>query len=145
MLTTRFPRMIPSSAFSHTVDQLVDSVLHEFPAFSAPARPSPALNAWEDAANLYVEAELPGFSIKDVEITFSANELTISGTRPNTKPEGAALHRRERSTGAFSRTLRIGTDVDGAKISATLVNGVLNIVLPKAEAAKPRKIDVKVS
>lgn len=141
MLTARFPRMIPACAFSQTVDQL----FHEFPSFSTPARTFPALNAWEDASSIFVEAELPGFSIKDVEITFSGNELTISGTRAETKPEGATLHRRERSSGSFSRTLRVGADVDGAKISATLTNGVLTVVLPKAEAARPRKIDVKVS
>jgi HSP20 family protein len=145
MLTARFPRMIPSPAQNPTVDQLLDSVFREFPAFGASARPFPSMNAWEDTANLYVEAELPGFRIDDLEITFSGNELTISGTRAETKPEGAAFFRRERPSGAFSRTLRVSTEIDGSKVSATLANGVLTVVLPKAEAVKPRKIDVKVN
>lgn len=145
MLTARFPRMIPSSAQNRTMDQLLDSVFSEFPAFGVSTRPFPSMNAWEDTSNLYVEAELPGFRIGDLEITFSGNELTISGTRGETKPEGATFFRRERPSGAFTRTLRVGTEIDGSKVSATLVNGVLTVVLPKAEAAKPRKIDVKVS
>jgi HSP20 family protein len=144
MLTARFPRMIPATAFARTMDQLVDSVFSDS-ALAAPARRFPAVNAWEDAQGVYVEAELPGFKIEDLDITFSASELTIQGKRGETKPEGATVHRRERPTGAFSRTLRVATDVDAGKVSATLVNGVLTVTLPKAEAARPRKIDVKIN
>lgn len=145
MLTARFPRLIPADPLNRTVDQLVESVFQDFPAFGVSTRRFPSMNAWEDAQNLYVEAELPGFSIGDLDITLSGNELTISGARSETKPEGATFFRRERPSGRFSRTVRIATEVDPAKVSATLVNGVLTVALPKAEASKRRKIDVKVS
>lgn len=145
MLTARFPRMIPGGALSQTMDQLVESVFNDFPAFGVSTRRFPSVNAWEDAHNLYLEAELPGFKIEELDITFTGGELTIRGTRNETKPEGATFYRRERPSGSFSRTLRVGTEVDASKISASLTNGVLTVTLPKAEAAKPRKIDVKVS
>jgi HSP20 family protein len=144
MLTARFPRTLPTSVYGRAVDQLVESVFQDFPAFGVSTRRFPSMNAWEDANNLYIEAELPGFRIEDLEITLTGSELTISGTRNVANPEGATFYRRERPSGSFSRTVRIGTDVDGSKVNAALVNGVLTITLPKAEAVKPRKIDVKV-
>ena len=145
MISARFPRMIPAMSLARTMDQFVDSVFNE--SMSAPPPPTrryPAIVAWDDPHALYIEAELPGFKIEDLAITFSAGELTIQGKRAETRPEGAALHRRERPTGAFSRTLRVATEIDASKVSATLVNGVLTVTMPKAEAAKPRKIDVKI-
>ncbi len=143
MLTTRFPRSIPAAALNRTVDQLVNSVFNDLPTFEVAQRRFPSINVWEDAQHLYVEAEVPGFSIGELNITITGNELTISGTRAQAKPDGAAFVRRERPFGTFSRTLRVSTEVDSAKVGATLVNGVLTITLPKAEAVKPRKIEVK--
>lgn len=144
MLTARFQS--PSAPIlPRTMNELVESVFNDMPPFGVSTRRYPALNAWEDAQALHVEAELPGFRIEDLEITMKGNELTISGTRADAAIEGATLHRRERPSGSFSRTLRIGTEVDAGAVSASLKHGVLTVTLPKAEAAKPRKIEVKVS
>jgi len=69
--------------------------------------------------------------------------LTLAGKREGTLPEGAAYVRRERPQGQFSRTLTLNTDIDSAKISASLDKGVLRITLPKAESVKVRRIEVK--
>lgn len=108
------------------------------------SRGFPPLNVWEEAEALFVEAELPGVKIEDLEITAVGNELTLSGKRGETPQADATYHRRERGTGPFSRVVRLPVEVDAAKVSAALHTGVLLITLPKAEAAKPRKVQVKV-
>jgi HSP20 family protein len=103
----------------------------------------PALNVWEKDDRLLAEAEVPGLTMDDLEIFVSGNELTVRGERKPAQPEGAAYHRRERGVGSFSRAVRLPVDVDADKVQAQLNNGVLAITLPKSQAARPRKIDVK--
>lgn len=104
----------------------------------------PAVNVWEEDDNLFVEAELPGMDLKDLEIFVTGhNQLTIKGERRSVAPEKAAAHRQERPSGSFVRTLTLPFPVDDAKVEARLENGVLHITLPKHEAARPRKITVK--
>jgi HSP20 family protein len=142
MLATRFSTVFPPTPFS--LNRITDALLGPESPFGA-ARAFPGINAWENDDAIIVEAELPGFSIEDVEITMTGKDLTISGTRPQTSPEGKVFLRRERPTGQFSRTLRLSADIDGSRVAATLENGVLTITLPKAEQGKPRKIQVSQS
>ncbi len=104
---------------------------------------SPALNAWEDDVNLYVEAELPGFSLDDLEIYVTGNHLTIEGERRPPQSENGAWHRQERAYGKFGRVIELPSEVNGANVSAQFEHGVLSITLPKSEAVKPRRIEVK--
>ena len=104
----------------------------------------PPLNVWENADHVYVEAELPGVELKDLEIHVTGgNELTLKGERRPVAPEGGVWHRQERAFGAFTRTLTLPFAVDPDKVEARLENGVLTIQLAKHESAKPRKIAVK--
>jgi len=104
----------------------------------------PAVNVWENADHVYVEAELPGLEAKDLEIHVTGgNQLTIKGERKQQVPEKAVLHRQERGFGAFVRVLTLPFNVDAEKVDARFENGVLVIDLAKHEAAKPRKISVK--
>ena len=104
----------------------------------------PPLNVWQDADNLYAEAELPGIDLGDLEIFVTGgDQLSIKGERkPIDSQEGVWL-RRERPFGRFARLLTLPVDVDANKVQARLVNGVLTLTLPKSEAAKPKKISVK--
>ena len=104
---------------------------------------SPALNAWEDDVNLYVEAELPGFSLDDLEIYVTGNHLTIEGERRPPQSENGAWHRQERAYGKFGRVIELPSEVNGTNVSAQFKHGVLSITLPKSEAVKPRRIEVK--
>lgn len=123
----------------------VDQVWRDVSRFSNSASQSfPALNVWESDEALFVEAELPGLKQEDLELEIMGGELTIKGQRPDVKQQGESYHRQERGTGAFVRRLRLPVDVDASKVEASLTNGVLEIRLPKAEAAKPRKINVNV-
>ncbi len=72
------------------------------------------------------------------------NELTLTGAREtSSEEEGKTFHRRERHSGKFERVLRFPVDIDDSKIDATFEDGLLKVTLPKAQAALPRKIEVK--
>lgn len=105
--------------------------------------PYPALNVWDGGDALFVEAEVPGIPRENLEILTIGNELTIKGRRPPLGDERATYHRRERGTGEFTRLLQLPAEVNAEGVEASLEGGVLTIRLPKAEAAKPRKIQVK--
>ncbi len=106
----------------------------------------PALNLWEDDNNLYVEAELPGVELEDLEIYVNGeNQLSIKGERKPPAVEGVTWHRRERNYGSFSRIVELPAEVDPDRVSAEMKHGVLTITLPKKEEAKPRHIQVKAS
>jgi HSP20 family protein len=104
---------------------------------------SPSVDIFENDNELIVKAELPGMEMKDIEVTFENNVLTIKGERRfehETKKEN--YHRVEREYGSFSRSFALPTYVDEGKIRADYKDGMLNVVLPKREMAKPRGIKV---
>ena len=104
----------------------------------------PAMNVWEDADQVFVEAELPGLDLKDLEIYVTGgNQLTLKGERKPVTPEKGVWHRQERTFGSFSRTLTLPFNVDADKVDARFENGVLLVKLAKHESAKARKIQVK--
>jgi len=104
----------------------------------------PAVNVWEDADTVCVEAELPGLDLKDLEIYVTGgNQLTLKGERKQPTPEKGVWHRQERGFGQFTRVLTLPYPVDADKVDARFDNGVLLVKLAKHESAKPRKIAVK--
>jgi HSP20 family protein len=104
----------------------------------------PPINIYDDGESYIARAELPGVDPNHIEITVAGNSLTISGRRELEKlPEGAAWHRRERQGGEFRRAFTLPDAVDSSKVVASSKNGVLEIVLPRAEQAKMKKIPVK--
>lgn len=104
----------------------------------------PLLNVWGGDVNLFVEAELPGFELSDLEIFVSGdNQLSIKGQRTPPQHEGGTWHRQERGFGSFSRMIELPEPVDAEKVTAEFKNGVLVITMPKREEAKPRRIEVK--
>jgi len=116
--------------------------LYDRGLFSRP-QTFPALNIWEDGAGLYAEAEVPGLTIDEMEIYVEGNELILKGRRKPCEDQDCAYHRRERGTGEFSRTITLPVQVNADEVAAMLKDGVLLVKLPKAEAAKARKIKVK--
>ncbi len=109
------------------------------------ARQYPLINLSEDHDNVYVEALAPGIDPENINLTVVRNTLTIAGEKlshAGIAPE--AVHRSERATGKFIRNVELPVDVDSNKVSARYADGLLTITLPKAEAAKPRQIQVAV-
>jgi HSP20 family protein len=105
----------------------------------------PALDLYQDKDNLTVKCELPGMKKEDIDISLHEGFLTISGERKqeSEKKEGE-VYRTERYEGRFSRSLALPSKVNAEKITATYKDGVLTVVLPKAEEAKPKQIQVNV-
>ena len=104
----------------------------------------PPLNVWEQEDTLYVEAELPGLKIEDLEIFVTGNnQLTLKGERKPLLVDKAIRHRQERSVGKFVRTITLPFPVNPDNVDARFENGVLQIKLAKHESAKARKITVK--
>ena len=106
----------------------------------------PLMNVTEDKDDYYVRAELPGLKADDLDISVTGDTLSISGERRiPAEDEKAQYHRREREAGKFSRIVSLPAQVDTGKVEARCIDGVLTVVLPKAEAAKPKQIAVKTS
>ena len=106
----------------------------------------PLMNVTEDKDNYYVRAELPGIKAEDLNISVTEDSLSVSGERKlATEDEKATYHRKEREAGSFSRLVTLPGPIDSAKVEARCADGILTIVLPKAEAAKPKQIPVKAS
>ena len=110
---------------------------------AAVGRGQPAVNMWEEGDDVVVELEVPGVRDDQLELAVAGGELSIRIDRPEVAKEGVTFHRRERPVGSFARTIRLPADVDANKVEAKLDSGVLRITLPKAETARPRKIEVK--
>ncbi len=103
----------------------------------------PALNLWEEDNQFFLEAELPGYEIKDIELVMHGqDQLTIKGQRQAPTLEKAVCHRQERPFGQFQRTLRLPASIDPNQIEAKLENGMLKIQLMKSESARAKKIPV---
>jgi len=92
----------------------------------------------------YVSALVPGVDPKNIDLSVVRNSLTISGERrPFDEKEGQIVQRCELGSGKFSRTLELPADVNPDKISAECKDGIMRVILGKAEYAIPRKIEIK--
>ena len=104
----------------------------------------PAVDIYESEHELTLLADMPGVAQDRLDIDLDGEKLTIRGTVPNDDRSGKVLFK-EYSVGDYYRQFTLSSDIDREKIQASIKDGVLKLVLPKAEAAKPRKIDVKSS
>lgn len=118
---------------------------------SAPRSGFPAVNVRETDEALFVEAEIPGLSAADVDVSVAGDELVLKGQRlrggPEVRPaEGTAddvvWHRRERGHGSFERRIPLPVQVAADAVEARLVDGVLTIRCPKAPECQPRRVPV---
>jgi HSP20 family protein len=126
------------------LDRLFDSSFA--PAFRTPGssnRWTPALDVYQDKDQFTVVAELPGLKKEDIELSLHDGVITISGERKQEK-KGEEGYKNERFFGRFQRSVTLPSSVDGDKVRATYQDGILKVVLPKAEEAKPKQIEVSV-
>ena len=104
----------------------------------------PAVDVKATPDEIEVKAALPGLKPEDVEILIDGDVLTIKGSyKHETEKEETGYVYRELSRGEFSRTIALPMPVLEAKATATFADGVLTLVLPKAQVAKPHKVEVK--
>ena len=105
------------------------------------ARPSAMLDAWREDDRFLVEFDLPGADPGSVDLDVERNVLTVTAQRPAVD-ETSEFLAAERPRGVFSRQLVLGDNLDLDRIQATYRDGVLRLVIPVAEKAKPRKISI---
>jgi HSP20 family molecular chaperone IbpA len=104
---------------------------------------SPAVDIIETKNNLKLFVDLPGVDQKSINITIDQGVLMIQGDVDTTPVEGYELEYQEYDIGDFQRSFTLADTVDQKNISAKYTNGVLELILPKAEEAKPRKISIQ--
>jgi len=107
---------------------------------------APALDVYEDKDNFVVHTELPGLKREDIDVSLQDGVLVISGERKTEEKRNEdEIRRQERFYGKFQRTLTLPAPVAADKVKAQYQDGVLTVTVPKAEEAKPKKIDVSVN
>lgn len=107
---------------------------------------TPAVDVYEDKDKIRVRAEVPGLKKDDIDLTIQGNTLILKGERKQEFDEKAENHHRvERVYGRFHRAIGLPSPVNPSEIKATYTDGILEVVLPKKEEAKPRQITVDVN
>jgi len=114
------------------------------PATPAPDRTlfTPPIDIYESDEGLVLIADLPGVSVKTLELQVQNNKLTLLGRVTNPAPANARLLHKEYEEGDFLRSFILSEDVDHERVTARLNDGVLEVVLPRAAKSTPRRIEV---
>lgn len=102
----------------------------------------PLLNVFRKGDDVVVITELPGLKRDDVDIQVHGNRLRIAGRKTVEYGDDASLHRRERLAGTFDRTVALPVEVEADQVKAEYRNGVLTLLLPRAERDKPKSIPI---
>jgi HSP20 family protein len=125
------------------MNRLFDSTVNGWPGESGTRTWMPPADIHETGDELVVTADLPGIDVKSIDLRVENNVLSIAGERKLQEiPKNGNVHRAERMYGPFSRSFTLSTPVDTERIAANYKDGVLEIRLPKAEEAKPKRIAI---
>ncbi len=141
---TRWEPMREMMSLREAMDRLFDDAFTR-PVSLRDLAALPLVDLSQDDDEITVKAVLPGLKPEDVQISITADVLTIKG---EFKDEGEDKNRnyliRERRFGSFERMIQLPTEVQTEKAHADFADGILTIRLPKAEAVKPKSISIKV-
>jgi HSP20 family protein len=105
----------------------------------------PPVNLFSDEEGYTIRLEVPGLAPENFTIDARDSTLRISGKREDDVPADASVHRRERWSGEFARSVQLPDELDLSKAEASYKHGILSIRVPRREESKPRQITVKVS
>lgn len=137
-----FPSMGLSEPIAAEFDDLFERMTHLLESAA------PAAGVWAPLADMHetdtayvIEAELPGIKREDIDVEINERELRITGEYKEREREGV-LRRGTRRTGRFEYRVLLPTDVKAEGVEATLADGLLTVTIPKAQAAKPRHIEI---
>jgi len=104
--------------------------------------PFPPINVFQQGDDILVIVELPGVDKSDLEIQSKDNTIRISGKKSVQYPDRVSVHRRERMSGEFDRTLTVPVNLDPDRVKAEYRDGILALFLPRAETDKPRTVKI---
>jgi HSP20 family protein len=138
----RWEPMREMMTLREAMDRLFDD------AFTRPVNTNnwgaPAIDLYQTNDDVVVRAALPGLKTEDVQISITGDVLTLKGEfKQNNEVKEATYHIKEQRYGSFERSVMLPTDVQSEKAKADFENGILTVILPKAEQVKPRTITVK--
>jgi len=102
----------------------------------------PPLNIFRKDDDFVLIAEVPGINKADLDLQVKGNTLRLSGTKTVKYPENTSLHRRERLSGRFNRSVTLPVEIDPEGVKAECHDGILALFLPQAERSKPRSIKI---
>ena len=102
----------------------------------------PPINVFQQGDDLVAILELPGIDKNGLQLEAKNNTIRISGRKEIVYDEGTSVHRRERHSGTFDRTLTVPIQVDADRVKAEYRDGVLALFIPRAESDKPRTINI---
>ena len=105
----------------------------------------PAVDIFESATEVTVVAEMPGVKADGIDVTLEDGVLTIRGSKDISEISSGRVLHQEYESGNYQRRFTVAETIDQKKIKASVKDGMLRVVLPKAEPAKPRKIEVTIS
>lgn len=106
----------------------------------------PSINMYDRKNEIVVKAEIPGVEKDNIDLSITKDGLTLKGEfKKDEEVKEEDYYSREISHGSFTRTISLPAEVDSEKAKASFKNGILEIVLPKKEEAKPKEIKVHVS
>ncbi len=108
---------------------------------------APSCDIEEQDDRYVIKADLPGVDKKDIDVKLENGVISIRGEKQTEKEtgKGTKRHRTERFHGSFARSFTLPDAVKDERVEANYKDGVLSLVIPKAEEAKPKSIDIKVS
>jgi HSP20 family protein len=141
----------PIQEFENLIDRYSknggSNLARHFGADTSFADWSPSVDIEEEDDKYLIKADLPGVDKKDIDVKLENGVLSIRGEKQTEKEtgKGTKRHRTERFHGSFARSFTLPQSVKADKVDANYKDGVLSLVIPKAEEAKPKSIDIKVS
>lgn len=103
----------------------------------------PPVNVFRQGEDFVIVAELPGIDKSSLDIQVKNNQVRLRGSKKVTYPDELSVHRRERLSGDFDRTLNLPAEIEADKVKAEYRDGILAVFLPRAEADKPRSITIE--
>jgi HSP20 family protein len=138
----------PYHIFIRDMQRMQREMNHAFRRYANECEPYsgsfPAINLSGDKEQLTLTAELPGLGVDDIDISLNNNVLTISGERKlDQLPEGAQIHRNERTCGKFQRMVELPYRIDSNKVKAVFQKGILSLTMERAEQDKAHRIQIK--
>ena len=136
-------RFTPWSGFDR-FHQEVDRFFRDASSTTKDTLDSPACSLWSGDEEAFVTVEVPGIDPSTLDLSVERNRLTLRGEIPAREAlAGEEVRCQERSSGSFHRTFEIPFPVDSGRVEASCEQGILRILLPRAEADLPRKIPVQ--
>ena len=144
LLARRFPMMLDFERTLDEMNRVFDMFESPLGLRSMPVGTFPAVNLYDNEAELLLSGEVPGVKIEDIGLSVTENTITLTGERKTVESgKKGRWYRRERTLGRFERTIGLAEKVDASAATAEYKDGILTVRLPKVKVTAPKTIEIK--